>query len=115
MSAKELEIKLQFLEEAQEYLDNIEMGLLEISKKNVTPQELDSILRSAHSIKGGAGMMGFSIMADLAHKLEDFFKILKAGKHPPVTSEIESLFLSTVDNLKIVSQKYRQGEKIEDQ
>ncbi len=115
MSAKELEIKLQFLEEAQEYLDNIEMGLLEISKKNVTPQELDSILRSAHSIKGGAGMMGFSIMADLAHKLEDFFKILKAGKHPPVTSEIESLFLSTVDNLKIVSLKYRQGEEIENQ
>jgi two-component system, chemotaxis family, sensor histidine kinase and response regulator PixL len=115
MSSKEFEIKLQFLEEAQEYLDNIETGLLNISKNKISTQQIDGILRCAHSIKGGAAMMGFSLMSDFAHKLEDFFKILKAGKHSPLNSEIESLFLLSVDHLKFLNQKYRQGEEIDPQ
>ncbi|PSO90068.1 MAG: hypothetical protein BRC43_03305 [Cyanobacteria bacterium QS_3_48_167] len=37
-------------------------------------------MRAAHSIKGGAVMMGFQTLTHLAHRLEDSFKVLKTGK-----------------------------------
>lgn len=43
-------IRLQFLEEAQDYLQTIEAGILELSHQ---PGVIDAVLRAAHSIKGG--------------------------------------------------------------
>ncbi|RUT07436.1 hypothetical protein DSM107010_50460 [Chroococcidiopsis cubana SAG 39.79] len=57
---KEREIQLQFLEEAQDHLDAIESKLIGVSSRvELTRQEVDAMLRSAHSIKGGAAMMEF--------------------------------------------------------
>ncbi|GAB4227813.1 MAG: hybrid sensor histidine kinase/response regulator [Stanieria sp.] len=97
---KELQVRLQFLEEAQEYLDTMESGLLGLAAGKVNPQTMDGVLRAAHSIKGGAAMMGFQQLSHLAHRLEDFFKILKVGKPEAVDSNLESLLLSTVDFLR---------------
>jgi len=36
---------------------------------------MDAVLRAAHSIKGGAAMMGFQTLSHLAHRFEDFFSI----------------------------------------
>ncbi|AFZ37894.1 CheA signal transduction histidine kinase [Stanieria cyanosphaera PCC 7437] len=97
---KELQVRLQFLEEAQEYLDTMESGLLGLAAGKVNSQTMDGVLRAAHSIKGGAAMMGFQQLSHLAHRLEDFFKILKVGKKEVVDSNLESLLLSTVDFLR---------------
>jgi len=35
---------------------------------------MDAVLRAAHSIKGGAAMMGFQTLSHLAHRFEDFSK-----------------------------------------
>lgn len=57
---KELEIQMQFLEEATDYLNTLEEVLLEINATNrIELDKINAALRAAHSIKGGAGMMGF--------------------------------------------------------
>jgi two-component system, chemotaxis family, sensor histidine kinase and response regulator PixL len=97
---KELEIKLQFLDEAQEYLRTLESALLGLASRRIDPEEINAALRAAHSIKGGAGMMGFGVLSQLAHRLEDSFKVLKIQKQTvEIDGELERLLLSAVDCL----------------
>lgn len=110
---KEHEIRLQFLEEAQEYLKTIEAALIELAIPQ-TNRSLDAILRAAHSIKGGAAMMGFSALSDLAHRLEDYFKVLKI--HPDlIDNDLERLLLTAVDCLHQVINYNLQGTVVDQQ
>lgn len=109
------EIRLQFLEEAQEYLDSIESGLLGLGSGTVNSQRMDGVLRAAHSIKGGAAMMGFEELSHLAHRLEDFFKVLKVGKTEAVDENLESLLLESVKSLRQVAGYNRQQMTIDRQ
>jgi len=113
---KELEIKLQFLEEAQDYLDTIESVLLGLESSHIDPTQMDAVLRAAHSVKGGAGMMGFGTLSQLAHRLEDFFKVLKAQRNSiSINAELESLLLTAVDSLRQVLTLNRQGTDVDEQ
>ena len=112
---KELEIQLQFLEEAQEHLNTIEENILGISAHaGIERQRMDAILRAAHSIKGGAAVMGFQTLSDLAHRLENFFKVIKTNPQA-VDAQGESLFLSAVDCLRQVVAVNRQTPVVEEQ
>ena len=112
---KELEIQLQFLEEAEDHLNTIESKLLGISAfAGIARQDMDAILRSAHSIKGGAAVMGFQTLSDLAHRLENFFKVIKTTPQA-VNAEGESLLLSAVDCLRGVVAVNRQTPAVEEQ
>jgi chemotaxis family two-component system sensor histidine kinase/response regulator PixL len=66
--SKELEIRRQFLDEAQEYLEALDTAVIGLSDGRVDLQRLNSALRAAHSIKGGAGMMGFHLLSQSAHR-----------------------------------------------
>jgi chemosensory pili system protein ChpA (sensor histidine kinase/response regulator) len=113
---KELEIQLQFLEEAQEYLDTIESVLLGLAGRHIESQQMDAVLRAAHSVKGGAGMMGFQTLSQLAHRLEDSFKVLKAQRNSlEVDAELESLLLGAVDRLRHVLNLNRQRTDVDEQ
>jgi chemosensory pili system protein ChpA (sensor histidine kinase/response regulator) len=113
---KEREIQLQFLEEAQEYLDTIESVLLGLTSRHIEGQKMDAVLRAAHSVKGGAGMMGYQSLSQLAHRLEDSFKVLKQERNAIVVdAELESLLLNGVDRLRQVLQRNRQGSDVDEQ
>ncbi len=88
-----------FIEEAKEHLTTIEQGLLNLQSTIKDPEILNEIFRAAHSIKGGAAMLGLSSIQHTAHRLEDCFKVLK--EHPvQVDQKLESLFLGVSDTLK---------------
>ncbi|MUL37058.1 hybrid sensor histidine kinase/response regulator [Gloeocapsopsis dulcis] len=110
---KELEIRLSFLEEAQDYLNTIETGIM-VATAQQDRQQMDAVLRAAHSIKGGAAMMGFPILSDLAHRLEDFFKVLKT-QQLLVDAELENLLLASVGCLRQAIAIYHQGNSIDEQ
>ena len=113
---KEREIQLQFLEEAQEYLDTIESVLLGLAGSHIEGHQMDAVLRAAHSVKGGAGMMGFVTLSQLAHRLEDSFKVLKVQRNAiEVDGSLESLLLEGVDRLRQVLRANRQGTDVDEQ
>ena len=111
----ERQIRLNFLHEAEEYLDLIESNLLGLGNNSVDPQQLDLMLRSAHSLKGGAAMMEFPVLSRVAHRLEDFLKILRVRYASlSVNLEVETLMLRGLDCLSQISNCYRQGLEIKD-
>ena len=114
MPQQEHEIRLQFLEEAQEYLNSIESGLLGLGINKVNRQQMDAVLRAAHSIKGGAGMMGFEALSHLAHRMEDFFKVIRAGKYGVADAELERLMLLGVDLVGQAINLTRQGVMVDE-
>lgn len=81
-----------FIEEANEHLENLEKGILELRKVVTDPERVNDLFRAAHSVKGGAAMLGFGSIQKTAHRLEDYFKILKES-HLKVDQKLESLFL----------------------
>ncbi|MBW4626762.1 MAG: response regulator [Brasilonema octagenarum HA4186-MV1] len=88
-----------FIEEAKDHLDTIEKGLLNLQSTLDNPEMINEVFRAAHSIKGGAAMLGMSSIQHTAHRLEDYFKVLK--QHPiQVDQKLESLFLGVSDTLK---------------
>lgn len=107
---KKQAIQMQFLEEAQGYLEVMESGLLGIAHDSLQPKNIDNILRAAHSLKGGAALMEYQKLSHYAHRLEDFFKILKIGK-VSVNDQAESLFLGSVDCLNQLVNDYSQKPK----
>jgi two-component system, chemotaxis family, sensor histidine kinase and response regulator PixL len=64
-----------FVEEAPELLQAIESGLLALHQERSTSQ-IHNLMRSAHSIKGGAASVGLETIATIAHRLENIFKAL---------------------------------------
>ncbi|WP_027404672.1 hybrid sensor histidine kinase/response regulator [Aphanizomenon flos-aquae] len=88
-----------FLEEAREHLNTIEQGLLNLQGTLEDSEMINEVFRAAHSIKGGAAMLGLSSIQHTSHRLEDCFKILK--EHPiQVDQRLESLLLDICDTLK---------------
>jgi chemosensory pili system protein ChpA (sensor histidine kinase/response regulator) len=88
-----------FIEEAKDHLNTIEQGLLNLQSTVKDSEMLNEIFRAAHSIKGGAAMLGLSSIQLTAHRLEDCFKVLKEHS-VQVDQKLESLFLEVSDTLK---------------
>ena len=51
ISAQEQQVRLQFLEEAQDYVEQMESGLIGLGRGEVKGKQLDAVMRAAHSVK----------------------------------------------------------------
>ncbi|WP_330202719.1 Hpt domain-containing protein [Cyanobacterium sp. DS4] len=87
-----------FMAEVPDLLHEIEAGLLSL-KEDKSINNINNIMRSAHSLKGGAASVGLDNIKDMAHKLEDYIKAL-FDESVIVNDELETLFLSGFDCLK---------------
>ncbi|XGW00187.1 MAG: Hpt domain-containing protein [Leptolyngbya sp. BL-A-14] len=98
-ATKQQQILGYFIEEAKEHLDTIEQGLLDLQATMADTERLNEMFRAAHSVKGGAAMLGFSSIHKVGHHLEDCFKLLT--DHPvKIDQHLENLFLQGFDLLK---------------
>jgi chemotaxis protein histidine kinase CheA/ActR/RegA family two-component response regulator len=88
-----------FIEEAKDHLNTIEQGLLSLQSTMEDREMLNEIFRAAHSVKGGAAMLGINSIQQTAHRLEDCFKVLQESP-VKVDHHLESLFLRVFDTLQ---------------
>lgn len=93
-----------FIEEAKEHLDTLEKGILELSSITEDTERINELFRAAHSLKGGAAMLGYSGIQKTAHRLEDSFKIFREHEIP-VDQRLENLFLRAFDVLQHLIQR----------
>lgn len=89
-----------FIEEAKDHLNTIEQGLLNLQDTLQDSETVNEVFRAAHSIKGGAAMLGLDSIQKTSHHLEDYFKVLKECPEVEVDQKLESLFLALFDTLK---------------
>ena len=99
MQQEEQQILGYFIEEAREHINTIEQGLLNLAITLKDSEMMNEVFRAAHSLKGGASMLGLSSIQHTSHCLEDWFRILQ--EHPvKIDLNLESLLLDICDRLK---------------
>lgn len=90
----------EFTGEAEELLDTLSHDLAELETEgiNVRPEVVNKIFREVHSLKGLAGMLGFSEISELSHTLEDMLDRLRMGKIE-ISRDLIDLLYDSVDSL----------------
>jgi len=102
-----------FIEEAKEHLETLEKGILELGAVMQDTERVNELFRAAHSIKGGAAMLGYNSIQKVAHRLEDAFKILKENSIE-VDQRLESLFLRGYDVLQDLVERLESAMELPD-
>jgi two-component system, chemotaxis family, sensor kinase CheA len=91
-----------FLAEAEEVVEELSTQLADLAdmaeKGTWDPDLLNAIFRGAHSLKGLAGMFGFSMISEVAHHAENLLDWLRMGK-VSLTSSVLGLLFSSVELL----------------
>jgi two-component system chemotaxis sensor kinase CheA len=98
-----------YVEETEEQLSRLEQLFLEIEKNTNQIEILNEIFRIVHTIKGSSATMGFSMVADFCHRLENLFDKLRKGELGIDDYLIDILFKS-FDTLKEMVSASIKGE-----
>ena len=95
-----------FFDESDEHLDDMEQLLMSLDIESPDPDELNSIFRAAHSIKGGSGIFGFDALMNLTHVMENLLDKAR-NNELSITADIVNVLLETLDVLKDTLNAYR--------
>ena len=88
-----------FFEECFEGLEAMESGLLNLDMGDIDSEVINTIFRGAHSIKGGSGTFGFTVVADFTHVMETLLDEMRDGRRK-VTQAAVNVLLGSVDCLR---------------
>ncbi len=88
-----------FMEESREHLQTLNRCLLELEGDAENISVLDEIFRSAHTIKGMSATMGFTVIAELTHEMENVLDLLRK-ETLKCNPEIVDLLFRCVDTLE---------------
>lgn len=101
-----------FFDESQEHLENMEQELMDLNLDDPDAEQLNSIFRAAHSIKGGSGIFGFDALTGLTHIMENLLDKARQGQ-VQLTTDIVNVLLQTVDILKLTLDAYRNHQEVD--
>ncbi len=99
-----------FFDEADELLADMEQHLLNLLPEAPDSELLNAIFRAAHSIKGGAGTFGFSILQETTHLMENLLDDARRGEMH-LNTDIINLFLETKDIMQEQLDAYKNSQE----
>jgi len=99
-----------FFDEADELLADMEQHLLDLVPEAPDSEQLNAIFRAAHSIKGGAGTFGFTILQETTHLMENLLDEARRGEMQ-LNTAIINLFLETKDIMQEQLDAYKSSEE----
>jgi two-component system chemotaxis sensor kinase CheA len=97
-----------FIEESKEHLQTINDELLNLESEPENLATINEIFRSAHTLKGMAGSMGFEDLASLTHQMENVLDLLRNSKLK-ISSEIMDVIFQCVDLIEYMVDSIEQG------
>lgn len=93
------EYKKEFVAESQEHLDTLNDGLLVLEKDSGDEDNINSLFRAFHTLKGNSAAMGFAKFSELSHSLEDVLSSIR-DKKTDVNQEVMDLLFEGCDLLE---------------
>jgi two-component system chemotaxis sensor kinase CheA len=81
-----------FLAESREHLSSCNQYLLEWERDPAATEPVAGLFRAIHTIKGMAATMGYTAVADVAHRAENLLDALRAGRVSPGPDLLQLLF-----------------------
>ncbi|MCL6560052.1 MAG: chemotaxis protein CheA, partial [Firmicutes bacterium] len=88
-----------FLDELDEKIQTLNDCFLLLEKDSGDSRVLQEIFRAAHTIKGSSAIMGYNLMSQLTHEMENLFDRLRQGKLRVSGDMIDVLF-EALDGLR---------------
>jgi two-component system chemotaxis sensor kinase CheA len=100
-----------YLLDSQEQIEKLGAGLLQLEKEGNNIGLINDLFRSAHSLKGASGTMGFTTIVALTHAAEDMLDRLRQGKME-VSLHMVDVLLAVTDRVKAMLNQVGHGEEI---
>ncbi|MCP3926066.1 MAG: chemotaxis protein CheA [Desulfobacterales bacterium] len=108
ISDDDIEILNDFIIEANESLESIELDLINLEQNPDDTEILNSIFRPFHTIKGVSGFLNLSKINSLSHSTENLLDSARLGKLV-IDQDITDIILESVDTLKILLDRVSDG------
>ncbi|MBP7891930.1 MAG: chemotaxis protein CheA [Firmicutes bacterium] len=93
-----------FLAEADEQLQYLEDGLLDLEQSSDDPEVIAQIFRAAHTLKGSSATLGHEKMARLTHSMESVLDLVRKSQMS-VTPILMDLMFECLDMLRILNRE----------
>lgn len=88
-----------FIDETGEHIQSLSDCIMTLENEPENKDTINEIFRSAHSLKGMAGTMGFKRMQHLTHDMENVFQEVRSDK-VKVTSEMIDILFQCLDAIE---------------
>ena len=98
-----------FFSETEELLKLAEESLLALESTPQSASDIEQVFRSVHTVKSGAGMVGYMTISDYAHLLENLLERIRSGKLA-VTKNLITVLLGSIDFIRSMVDSVSQGE-----
>ncbi|MBZ5763454.1 chemotaxis protein CheA [Rhizobium sp. VS19-DR104.2] len=85
--------------EAAEVFEQIESGLLDLTRRLDDKAQIDAVFRGLHTLKGSGSMFGFDALAAFTHHCETAFDRVRKGE-VPATAELVAAVLAAQDHMR---------------
>ncbi len=108
ISDEDMEIMVDFVAEAEENLDNIEVHLIELEQDPSDKQIINNIFRPFHTIKGVAGFLSLTKINQLAHATENLLDSARSDEFL-INDIATDAILESVDMIKKMVGRVKQG------
>lgn len=92
-----------FRQEAQDLLEQIETGLLDLAHRPGDRTLIDAVFRGLHTLKGSGAMFGFDALAAFTHHCETAFDQVRKGQ-VPATAELVAAVLDAQDHMRALAE-----------
>jgi two-component system, chemotaxis family, sensor kinase CheA len=93
-----------FRVEAQELLEQIEQGLLDLTHNPGDKELVATVFRALHTLKGSGAMFGFDTLAEFTHHCETAFDRVRKGE-VPATRELVTAVLNAMDHMRALAER----------
>ncbi|MCF3638630.1 chemotaxis protein CheA [Rhizobium sp. TRM95111] len=93
-----------FRTEANEMLELIEAGLLDLTRSLDDRDQIDAVFRGLHTLKGSGAMFGFDALAAFTHHCETAFDRVRKGD-VPATQELVAAVLAAQDHMRALLER----------
>ncbi|WP_010585911.1 chemotaxis protein CheA [Schlesneria paludicola] len=98
-----------YIDESEEELDGLVEAILKLEGNPHHDEALHKAFRMLHSLKGSSGMLGFEIVGNFAHELEDRFERYRSGQ-AILDRETTTLVLKCVDYFRLFLGRLRSDD-----
>ena len=92
-----------FRQEAQDLLEQVEQGLLDLAHRPGDRGLIDAVFRGLHTLKGSGAMFGFDALAAFTHHCESAFDKVRKGE-APASAELIAAVLAAQDHMRALAE-----------
>lgn len=103
------QLRLQFLSELPDRLNDIEALMLAQEREGLDPERFQDLFRKVHSLKGSGGTQGIHDITTVCHHLEDLLTLIQGVSGP--AAGVGSALLGHLDLLRQVVDRARAGRE----